>query len=71
MFLVRKNCGTDVGSLYALKMVYKVKVKDDESFEVHFKCEREALEIVRGCTFLSQLHFAFQTAGHLFIVMGM
>lgn len=69
VFLVRKKHGVDAGQTYALKMVYKAKVKEDKMYEINFKSEREALEIVRDGIFLSRLYYAFQSPGHLFIVM--
>jgi len=68
--LVRKCTGEDKGSIYALKMIHKVKVKKDAHYEHHFKSEREALEILIDGPFLTKMFFAFQTPGHLFIALG-
>lgn len=69
VFLVRKNKGSDVGHHFALKMIYKSKIKEDEHFSTHFKSERTALGVVRGGTFLSNLFYAFQTETNLYLVM--
>ncbi|XP_018021869.1 probable serine/threonine-protein kinase DDB_G0277449 [Hyalella azteca] len=69
VFLVRKKTGKDEGAIYALKMIYKCKVLDDEYLTIHFRSEKEALQRVRAGPFLSTLFYAFQSVEHLFLVM--
>ncbi|KAF2361532.1 Protein kinase domain [Trinorchestia longiramus] len=69
VFLVRKKTGQDAGRNYALKMIYKCKVADDEYLTVHFRSEKEALQRVRAGPFLSTLYYAFQSPEHLFLIM--
>jgi len=69
VFLVRKNKGSDLGQHFALKMIYKKKIKEDEHYSIHFKSERTALGVVRDGTFLSTLFYAFQTETNLYLVM--
>ena len=59
-----------MGQHFALKMIYKKKIKEDEHYSIHFKSERTALGVVRDGTFLSTLFYAFQTETNLYLVMG-
>uniref|UniRef100_A0A2P2I2E2 Serine/threonine-protein kinase DDB_G0277449 n=1 Tax=Hirondellea gigas TaxID=1518452 RepID=A0A2P2I2E2_9CRUS len=67
--LARKKTGIDAGQLFALKMIYKAKIEENETYEENYRCEREALEKVRDCVFLSTMYYAFQMPSTLFLVL--
>ncbi|CAK1585511.1 unnamed protein product [Parnassius mnemosyne] len=66
VFLVRKVSGADTGTLYAMKVLKKatLKVRDRE----RTKMERNIL-VEMGHPFIVKLHYAFQTAGKLYLIL--
>ncbi|XP_063534484.1 ribosomal protein S6 kinase alpha-3 isoform X1 [Cydia strobilella] len=66
VFLVRKVTGADSGTLYAMKVLKKatLKVRDRE----RTKMERNIL-VDMGHPFIVKLHYAFQTAGKLYLIL--
>ncbi|XP_006824119.1 ribosomal protein S6 kinase alpha-3-like [Saccoglossus kowalevskii] len=66
VFLVRKICGKDSGTLYAMKVLRKatLKVRD----RVRTKMERDILVEVNH-PFIVKLHYAFQTEGKLYLIL--
>ncbi|KAH9627683.1 hypothetical protein HF086_016837 [Spodoptera exigua] len=66
VFLVRKVTGADAGTLYAMKVLKKatLKVRDRE----RTKMERNIL-VEMGHPFIVKLHYAFQTAGKLYLIL--
>ncbi|OWR44354.1 ribosomal protein S6 kinase 2 beta [Danaus plexippus] len=66
VFLVRKVTGPDTGTLYAMKVLKKatLKVRDRE----RTKMERNIL-VEMGHPFIVKLHYAFQTAGKLYLIL--
>lgn len=66
VFLVRKVVGLDAGTLYAMKVLKKatLKVRDRE----RTKMERNIL-VEMGHPFIVKLHYAFQTAGKLYLIL--
>ncbi|XP_053604278.1 ribosomal protein S6 kinase 2 beta [Plodia interpunctella] len=66
VFLVRKVMGPDAGTLYAMKVLKKatLKVRDRE----RTKMERNIL-VEMGHPFIVKLHYAFQTAGKLYLIL--
>ncbi|CAH0586901.1 unnamed protein product [Chrysodeixis includens] len=66
VFLVRKVTGADSGTLYAMKVLKKatLKVRDRE----RTKMERNIL-VEMGHPFIVKLHYAFQTAGKLYLIL--
>jgi serine/threonine protein kinase len=67
---VRKTTGKDSGRLYALKVVQKNRIMENEKRVQHMKAEREVFDYVGGCPFLTNLHYAFQTKEELYLVLG-
>lgn len=67
VFLVRKVTGKDAGTLYAMKVLKKatLKVRDRE----RTKMERDILADVNH-PFIVKLHYAFQTEGKLYLILG-
>ena len=55
------------GKLYAMKVLKKEAI-ERRNQKVHTQSERQILENVK-CPFIVQLHFAFQTADKLYLVM--
>lgn len=66
VFLVRKVCGADEGTLYAMKVLKKATLKLRD--RVRSKKERDILAEVQH-PFIVTLHYAFQTEGKLYLVM--
>ncbi|XP_046977897.1 ribosomal protein S6 kinase 2 beta [Vanessa cardui] len=66
VFLARKVTGPDTGTLYAMKVLKKatLKVRDRE----RTKMERNIL-VEMGHPFIVKLHYAFQTAGKLYLIL--
>lgn len=66
VFLVRKVVGADAGTLYAMKVLKKatLKIRDRQ----RTKMERNILVDV-GHPFIVKLHYAFQTAGKLYLIL--
>jgi p90 ribosomal S6 kinase len=66
VFLVSKKGGKDDGRLYAMKVLTKatLKVRD----RMRTKAERDILAATQN-PFIVKLHYAFQTAGKLYLVL--
>jgi ribosomal protein S6 kinase alpha-5 len=69
VYLVRKKTGKDKGHLYAMKVLDKAKVTMKPKTIEHTKTEREVLESIVDCPFLATMHYAFQTAEKLYLVL--
>jgi Protein kinase domain len=69
VFLVKKLSGKDKGSFYAMKVLNKAKFQTNPKSIEYMKAERKILESIIGERFLSQMHYAFQTASHLFLIL--
>lgn len=69
VFLVRKVCGTDRGSLYAMKVLKKAVIVRKRKVMEHTLTERSVLEAIRDFPFLVTLHYAFQTDAKLHLIM--
>ncbi|CAG5120317.1 unnamed protein product [Candidula unifasciata] len=67
VFLVRKITAPDAGTLYAMKVLKKatLKVRDRQ----RTKMERDILADVNH-PFIVRLHYAFQTEGKLYLILG-
>lgn len=67
VFMARKVVGEDKGTIYAMKVLKKatLKVRD----RVRTKMERDILAEVEH-PFIVKLHYAFQTEGKLYLVLG-
>jgi ribosomal protein S6 kinase alpha-5 len=68
VFLVRKKGGADDGRLYAMKVLEKAMIIQDDATDCAMT-ERRVLEAVRHHPFLITLHFAFQTDSKLYLVL--
>lgn len=66
VFLVRKIVGTDAGSLYAMKVLRKASLRVRDRHRS--KMERNILVDVEH-PFIVKLHYAFQTAGKLYLIL--
>lgn len=66
VFLVRKVVGADSGTLYAMKVLKKATLKVRDRHRT--KMERNILVDV-GHAFIVKLHYAFQTAGKLYLIL--
>jgi len=67
--LVQKRSGmTDVGSLFALKILRKQRLLKRRQVE-RLKTERAVLTLANNHPFIMKLHFAFQTSDKLFFVL--
>ncbi|GLV31833.1 Ribosomal protein S6 kinase II [Carabus blaptoides fortunei] len=66
VFLVRKVVGKDAGTLYAMKVLKKATLKVRDRHRT--KMERNILVDV-GHAFIVKLHYAFQTAGKLYLIL--
>lgn len=69
VFLVRKVCGADRGSLYAMKVLKKAVIVRKRKVMEHTLTERSVLEAIRDFPFLVTLHYAFQTDAKLHLIM--
>lgn len=70
MFLVRKISGSDHGKLYAMKVLKKASIVLKQKTLEHTKTERQVLESIRYSSFLVTVHYAFQTATKLHLILG-
>lgn len=70
VFLVRKVGGHDNGKLYAMKVLKKASIVQKQKTLEHTKTERQVLESIRQSPFLVTLHYAFQTATKLHLILG-
>ncbi|XP_055932617.1 ribosomal protein S6 kinase 2 beta-like isoform X1 [Argiope bruennichi] len=66
VFLVRKLTGPDVNTLYAMKVLKKASLKVRD--RARTKYERDILVEVHH-PFIVKLHYAFQTAGKLYLIL--
>lgn len=66
VFLVRKVVGSDGGTLYAMKVLKKATLKVRDRHRT--KMERNILVDVEH-PFIVKLHYAFQTAGKLYLIL--
>lgn len=69
VFLVRKVDGHDHGKLYAMKVLKKASIVQKQKTLEHTKTERQVLESIRQSPFLVTLHYAFQTATKLHLIL--
>ncbi|OTF69279.1 ribosomal protein S6 kinase beta-1-like protein, partial [Euroglyphus maynei] len=69
VFLVRKITGPDNGKLYAMKVLKKSSVMQKQKTLEHTITERQVLEVVRRYPFFVSLHYAFQTATKLHLIL--
>jgi serine/threonine protein kinase len=68
VFLVQKRGGEDDGRLYAMKVLRKASIIEDEVIQ-YTMTERNVLEAVRHHPFLTTLHYAFQTDSKLYLAL--
>jgi ribosomal protein S6 kinase alpha-5 len=68
VYLVRKKGSADDGRLYAMKVLEKASVVQENITEYAI-IERQVLEAVRHHPFLNTLHYAFQTDSKLYLVL--
>uniref|UniRef100_G3PVB1 Ribosomal protein S6 kinase beta-2 n=1 Tax=Gasterosteus aculeatus aculeatus TaxID=481459 RepID=G3PVB1_GASAC len=68
VFQVRKVQGTQIGSIFAMKVLKKAKIVCNAKDTAHTRAEREILETVRH-PFLVDLLYAFQTGGKLYLIL--
>jgi serine/threonine protein kinase len=68
VYLVRKKGGADDGRLYAMKVLEKSWIIQEDVTECAMT-ERRVLEAVRHHPFLITLHYAFQTDSKLYLVL--
>lgn len=66
VFLVRKIVGNDAGTLYAMKVLRKASLRVRDRHRS--KMERNILVDVEH-PFIVKLHYAFQTAGKLYLIL--
>jgi ribosomal protein S6 kinase alpha-5 len=66
--LVRKKGGADDGRLYAMKVLKKSSIIQDDAI-YYAMTERRVLEAVRHHPFITTLHYAFQTDSKLYLVL--
>lgn len=66
VFLVKKTTGSDLGCLYAMKVLKKATLKIRDRMRT--KTERDILTEVEH-PFIVKLHYAFQTEGKLYLVL--
>ncbi|CAD5206379.1 unnamed protein product [Bursaphelenchus okinawaensis] len=67
VFLCRKTSGSNVGTLYAMKVLKKATLKVND--RVRTKLERNILAQINH-PFIVQLHYAFQTEGKLYLILS-
>ncbi|XP_002133533.3 chromosomal serine/threonine-protein kinase JIL-1-like [Drosophila pseudoobscura] len=69
VFLVRKLTRSDVGALYAMKVLNKTDVVREWCTADHTRTERVAMQVVNRSPFIASLHYAFQSSSKLYLVM--
>ncbi|KAI6207738.1 Ribosomal protein S6 kinase [Aphelenchoides besseyi] len=69
VFLVKKIGGSDNGQFYAMKVIKKERLIAKQKTLEHALMERKVLERLRGCPFLVNMCYAFQSESKLHIVM--
>ena len=67
--LVRKLSGHDRGTEYAMKSMSKSAIVKRSSGPCAVNTELNCLILLTECTFICQLHYAFQSSSHLFMVL--
>lgn len=68
MFQVRKVQGTNLGKIYAMKVLRKAKIVRNAKDTAHTRAERNILESVKH-PFIVELAYAFQTGGKLYLIL--
>ncbi|PNF15781.1 hypothetical protein B7P43_G10419 [Cryptotermes secundus] len=68
VFLVQKRGGTDDGRFYAMKVIKKASVIEEDVSQ-YIMTERNVLEVVGKHPFFTSLHYAFQTDTKLYLVL--
>ncbi|KAH0508147.1 Ribosomal protein S6 kinase beta-2 [Microtus ochrogaster] len=68
VFQVRKVQGTNVGKIYAMKVLRKAKIVRNAKDTAHTRAERNILESVKH-PFIVELAYAFQTGGKLYLIL--
>ncbi|XP_058925342.1 ribosomal protein S6 kinase beta-2 isoform X2 [Kogia breviceps] len=68
VFQVRKVQGTNVGRIYAMKVLRKAKIVRNAKDTAHTRAERNILESVKH-PFIVELAYAFQTGGKLYLIL--
>ncbi|XP_044045619.1 ribosomal protein S6 kinase beta-2-like isoform X2 [Siniperca chuatsi] len=68
VFQVRKVQGSQMGKIFAMKVLKKAKIVCNAKDTAHTQAEREILETVRH-PFIVDLLYAFQTGGKLYLIL--
>ncbi|XP_064231984.1 ribosomal protein S6 kinase beta-2-like [Aotus nancymaae] len=68
VFQVRKVQGTNLGKIYAMKVLRKAKIVRNAKDTAHTRAERNILESVKH-PFIVELAYAFQTCGKLYLIL--
>ncbi|XP_053417453.1 ribosomal protein S6 kinase beta-2 isoform X1 [Nycticebus coucang] len=68
VFQVRKVQGTNLGKIYAMKVLRKAKIVCNAKDTAHTRAERNILESVKH-PFIVELAYAFQTGGKLYLIL--
>ncbi|KAI4905859.1 hypothetical protein NFI96_021756 [Prochilodus magdalenae] len=68
VFQVRKVQGSQMGKIFAMKVLKKAKIVCNAKDTAHTRAEREILETVRH-PFIVDLWYAFQTGGKLYLIL--
>ncbi|XP_030041505.1 ribosomal protein S6 kinase beta-2 [Microcaecilia unicolor] len=68
VFQVRKVQGTNVGKIFAMKVLKKAKIVCNAKDTAHTKAERNILEAIKH-PFIVDLIYAFQTDGKLYLIL--
>ncbi|XP_047373247.1 ribosomal protein S6 kinase beta-2 isoform X3 [Sciurus carolinensis] len=68
VFQVRKVQGTNLGKIYAMKVLRKAKIVRNAKDTAHTQAERNILELVKH-PFIVELAYAFQTGGKLYLIL--
>lgn len=70
VLLVKKNCGGDVGQVFAMKVLKKANILKSKTDIRHTNAERDILSLPDiKHPFVIDLHYAFQTESMLYLVM--
>nr|KAF6467559.1 ribosomal protein S6 kinase B2 [Rousettus aegyptiacus] len=68
VFQVRKVQGSNLGKIYAMKVLRKAKIVRNAKDTAHTRAERNILESVKH-PFIVELAYAFQTGGKLYLIL--
>ncbi|KAM7108585.1 LOW QUALITY PROTEIN: ribosomal protein S6 kinase beta-2 [Ciconia maguari] len=68
VFQVRKVQGTNMGKIFAMKVLKKAKIACNAKDTAHTRAERNILEAVKH-PFIVDLIYAFQTGGKLYLIL--